>query len=338
MNANEVVFEITRGSVTELMHRGAVAVTDVQGQVQYAAGNPHFLTYLRSSAKPLQVLPMVAAGGMDRFGFRSEELAIMCGSHNAEPIHLEPVRGALAKMELDESALQCGPHYPLHQPTADAMRRMQVEPTAIHSNCSGKHTAMLALAKLHGFSIVDYLERSHPGQQLIHSAIADLAGLDASCVAVGTDGCGAPVFAMPLAQMARLFARLAVPNSCVEPTRSALAKIASVMTKHPNLIAGQGRLCTALMEAFPGQVIAKSGAAGVYCVGLPVQGWGIAVKVEDGDVTIRSALILDTLRQLGILPAEKLSMLWEEFCPPIRSCRDEVVGEIRSVLKLQRAT
>lgn len=325
------VVSLTRGNVNELLYRGAYVVVTHRGERVHAYGNPNLMTFLRSSAKPFQALPLVERGAVERFGLTTREIAITTASHSGEPVHLEAVRTLLQKANVPEAALQCGPHFPLEQEAAYALIRRALAPSAIHSNCSGKHAGMLVAAKVAGEPLETYLEPHHPLQRQILEGIAELAETPPEQIPLARDGCGAPIFAFPLDRVALLFARLANPMALAPQRAEALRTIAAAMMTHPYLVAGKGRLDVRMMESCPGKVVVKSGAAGVYGIGLPMLGLGIAIKVEDGDALARSAVAIEALRRVAgnHLGTETLDALWTEFCPPPRNLRGEIVGEVR---------
>lgn len=325
------IVALTRGDVNELLYRGAYVVVTNRGERVHTYGNPNLVTFLRSSAKPFQALPLVERGAVERFGLVAKELAIATASHSGEPVHLDAVRALLQKAGVPEAALQCGPHLPLEQEAAYMLIRRDLAPSALHSNCSGKHAGMLVAAKVAGEPLETYLEFHHPLQKQILEGVAELAETPPEQIPLARDGCGAPIFAFPLERVALLFAKLANPAGLAPPRADALRTIATAMMAHPYLVAGKGRLDVRLMESCPGKVVVKSGAAGVYGIGLPALGLGIAIKVEDGDALARSAVVIAALRRVAEdhLGTETLEALWSEFCPPPRNLRGEVVGEVR---------
>ena len=220
------------------------------------------VSYLRSSAKPFQLLPLVESGAADRFGFTDAELAVMAGSHSGEPRHVAAVQSILNKIGLSEEALQCGVHAPFNADSAKALRAAGREPTALYNNCSGKHSGMLAQAVDRGLSTHDYLDPQHPVQITIRQRLAELGGITFDEIGVGVDGCSAPCFAMPLRAAALAFARLA------EARESGLHRVARVMMDYPEMVAGEGRLDTDLMRAVPGRVVSKGGAEGYHGMGV----------------------------------------------------------------------
>jgi L-asparaginase II len=335
----EPVMEVTRGPLVESLHRGAIAVVDATGRLRARVGDPHWVTFMRSSAKPLQVVPLLERGVADRFGFRPEELAVMAGSHNGEPHQTAAVLSSLAKIGLDEGALQCGVHEPFDRETRLYLRASGRAASAIHNNCSGKHTAMLALAVAQGAAVDGYTHPDHPVQQAIREAVADLAGVPPGELAVGVDGCGVPVFGLPLAAAALAFARLVDPPATWPAARQqACRRIVQAMQSHPEMVAGRGRLCTYLIRAGNGTLVAKSGAEGFYAVGAKVggsAGLGVAIKIEDGNrERARDPVVLETLRQLGLLDPDASPALQRYRGGPIRNHRGDVVGHLRPCFRL----
>jgi L-asparaginase II len=322
---------LTRGGVNELLYRGAYVVVTNRGETVHAYGNPHLVTFLRSSAKPFQALPLIERGAASRFGLATSEIAVAAASHSGESVHVETVRALLGKADVPETALQCGAHLPLEQESAYALIRRNALPTAIHSNCSGKHAGMLVAAKTAGEPLDTYLDYDHPLQKRILDGLAGLAETPVTEIPVSRDGCGAPIFALPLERLALLFAKLASPVGMAPERANALRTICSAMMAHPYLVAGRGRLDARLMESRPGKVVVKSGAAGVYGVGLPELGLGIALKVEDGDGVTRCATAIQALRRVAgeHIGHDVLDALWSEFCPVQRNLRGELVGEVR---------
>src|SRR3989442_2489230 len=201
--------EVSRGGIVESVHFGAIAVVDSRGRSIASAGDPGTPVVLRSTAKPAQVLPLLDSGAADRFRFTEAEIAVMAGSHGGEPFHVLAVRAILKKIDLDETALQCGAQPPYHRPSGRALRRQGQKPSALHKNCSGKHAGMLALGGHLDAPVPAYLEPAHPVQAAIRARLETLAGLDPQSVRIATDGCSAPTFAVPLRGLALLYARLA---------------------------------------------------------------------------------------------------------------------------------
>ena len=334
--------EVWRGPIIESRHSGHFIAVDTNGAEICSLGSPDSVTYLRSSGKPFQALPVVASGAADRFGFTEREVAIACGSHNGEPIHVETVRSMLAKIGLPESALKCGAHEPYSVDAARELIRRGEAPTAVQNNCSGKHAAMLALAKHVGAPVETYDQLSNPVQQMILKAVSDFAGVPIEDIAIGIDGCGVPVFGISVRAMALMYARLVAPSPALpDESRDACRRIVNAMIAYPEMIGGtKGRLDTDLIRAAAGKLISKVGAEGVYTIGvLPSSNWpngiGLALKVADGDDRARPPAIIEALRQLGVLSENERDALSSYSPTIIKNRRGDVVGEVRAAFTLE---
>lgn len=262
-----MVAQVYRNGFLESVHRGLVAVTRPDGRVIFNRGDPETPILPRSSAKPIQALAMVRCG----LELPPDQLAVACASHSGEAFHLDAVRSILSGAGLDEGALQNTPDYPL----TDAHRITWIAAghpmSSLAQNCSGKHAAMLATCRHNQWPLETYLTRGHPLQQAVAETIRSLG---VPIITTSTDGCGAPIQAIALADLARIFGRLAAA------TEGAEREVADAMRHYPQNVGGTGRDVTDLMQSVPG-VIAKDGAEGVYAVGLP-DGRGIAIKISDG--------------------------------------------------------
>jgi L-asparaginase II len=340
----EPLVEVRRGSITESRHRGHIVAVDGDGQIVAQLGAPHTLTFLRSSSKPHQAIPLVATGAADRFGFTEKEVAICCASHNGEAIHTKTVAGMLKKIGLEASALKCGVHEPYSAEAARELRERGEQPTVLHNNCSGKHTGMLALALHLNAPTETYDEPSNPVQLNIVRRIAQFSGVPVEDVAVGIDGCGVPTFGVTVRAMALMYARLvAPPLDFDEATREACRRIVAAMTRYPEMIGGRAeRLDTVIMQAAPGELISKVGAEGVYTAGvLPCAEWprglGLALKIEDGeDRRARPTVVIESLRQLGVLKNESMEAVKPYASFTIENRRGERVGEVKASFELKR--
>jgi len=328
---------VERGGRVESVHRGTVAVADRDGRLRYLAGDQTLALYLRSACKPLQALPLVEGGGVDKFGLTEAELAVICASHAAEPVHLEAVASILTKIGLDPSALRCGPHAPHDPATAAALAREGRSPEPIHNNCSGKHAGMLASCRLYGWPTGTYLEAAHPLQQRIAGVMAEFCG-DGAPLAVATDGCGVPTFYSTVGGLARAFGRLADPRGLAAPRAAAIRRIGDAMAAHPVMVSGTGRLATSLMEVLGDRLFCKGGAEGGFGVALRSRGFGIAVKIEDGNARAMGPILIEVLRQLGVVGSSEISALAPHAEPVVVNTRGETVGAIRSLVRLQEPT
>jgi L-asparaginase II len=316
----------TRGQIDESVHRISAVVADAEGRVVASAGSSELVTYIRSAAKPFQLWPLVRDGGVEHFGLDQEMLALACGSHNAEPAHRAVGARWLAQVGLSETDLSCGGHPSLSPVVAHEMIRTDVVATPLWSNCSGKHAALLALARLHDWPLEGYTTLGHPVQREVAASVARWSGVDESALQWGEDGCTAAAVALPLTGIATAWARLGVT---AEP---AMATIRQAMLAHPAMIAGTDRLDTVLMEAWPGRVLAKVGADGVYGAALPSLGLGIGLKVEDGHFASAGHALMaifeavtSRLDPLGDWPMDQLAR-WRT--PPIVNTRGLPVGGV----------
>lgn len=313
----------TRGDLVEAEHRVSVAVVRGAGapgrwgaELVASAGDPDLVTYWRSAAKPFQALAMVEDGAADRYGLGTEGLALACASHSSEPVHLEVTDRFLAKIGCTEGDLACGPHTPLGPEVASRVAREGVPVTPRWSNCSGKHSGMLALAKQHGWETKGYETQDHRVQRRILKdveewtgcaqersgaesqgevtrGVGDLRHSAPASLRLAVDGCTAVCFALPLSGMARAYAALG------DGASAGLMRLREAMLARPDLVAGTGRSCTDVMAAAPGKVLVKLGADGVYCGALPGTGLGFALKVEDGDMRVLPVALLHVLDQLA---------------------------------------
>jgi len=338
----EPLVEVRRGGITESRHRGHVAAVDPDGNVVASIGVPHTVTFLRSSAKPLQALPLLLTGAADRFGFTDEEVALACASHNGEPIHTRIVASMLEKIGLGVDALRCGVHEPYGAEAAAVLRARNEPPNALHNNCSGKHAGMLAVALQLGASIDNYESPENPVQIMIGRVVSQFTDVPEEDMAVGVDGCAAPIFGVTIRAMALAYARLVSPPRTLDKMiRDACARVVRVMTAFPELIGGTSdRLDTEIMRAARGRVVSKVGAEGVYTAGiLPCERWpnglGLALKIEDGDdKRARPTVVVECLRQLGVLYDDSLEAVSRYAFFPVENRRGDLVGEIRASFEL----
>jgi len=350
------IFEVTRGRIVESIHFGAAAVVDSGGRLLAWLGDPKSLVFLRSSAKPFQALPFIERGGDQTFHLTSKEVALICGSHDGTDEHIEVLNGIQAKVGVQESDLLCGVHPLSHVLTVGAMRARGEAPTPNRHNCSGKHTGMLAAARMRGLPIADYVNPEHPVQKTILETLAELCSVPVEQVEVGIDGCSVPNFAIPLYNAALGFARLCDPRGLLAERATACRRITQSMMANPFMVAGPGRFDTRLMEVCSGHIVAKGGAEGYMILGIlggvlgaGSPGVGIAFKISDGDLTIRKAngetynrvrpaVALEILRQMGYISKKELESLAADFGPvkPVTNWRKLVVGEARPAFTLQR--
>jgi L-asparaginase II len=327
---------VWRGERIESLHDVHAAVAGPEGRLRSAHGDPGRGAWIRSSAKPIQILPLVEEGLVDRFGFTGRELAVMVASHGAQPFHLEAVRSVLARADLDPGLLQCGPHVPFDDEAAAELLRSGREPDPIHNNCSGKHAGMLAACRGMGWPLETYLEPDHPLQERIHRTVADLARLPPSEVPRAVDGCGAPTFFLTVSAMATAFARLAAADRERDTDRGrAIGLVLDAMADHPELVAGTGRVDTDVMARIGRRVIVKTGAEGVFCAALREPGLGLALKVADGAKRAQDVALIELLVGSGALDEPTAAGLVRHRRPDLRNHAGRIVGRIDARLPLE---
>lgn len=338
-NQLPILVEVRRGSIVESRHRGAIVVAGIDGRVINRIGDESLITSTRSTIKPIQAIPFVTSGAADHFNVDERELAVVCASHEGEPIHTETVAGMLARAGLDESSLRCGAHAPYSVETAKTLAERGEPFTQLHNNCSGKHTGMLMTAVLLGLGLDDYVSSEHPIQREIIHTLAGFAGLGEDLPSA-IDGCSAPTFGIPLSALAVAFARLVNPVDQDTQVAHAARRIVAAMIDHPEMVGGtKGRFDTELLRATHGKLVCKVGAEAVYSVGvLPSEhfpaGLGIAVKMEDGSYRGLGPTVIETLAQLGVLNETETDRLSSFYRPDIENRSGLKVGEVRAIFQL----
>jgi len=328
--ADPVLVEVTRGLMVESRHRGSAVIVDTGGRVAARWGDPTQPVYPRSGVKPLQAIPLVETGAAEAFGLSDAEIALACASHGGEARHTETVERWLKAVGLGVSDLECGPQWPSHEETAHAMAKAEVAPTALHNNCSGKHTGFLSTAVHMGEETKGYVRFEHPVQQRILGTLEAMCGLDLGTAPRGIDGCAIPTVAIPLENLAYGMARFGAPDELSPARAAACRRIAAAMAAEPFLVAGTGRYCTAVIRATGGAALVKTGAEGVFCAAFPQHGLGAAVKCDDGAKRAAEVMMSAVLRHVGVLTAEMESELAEWITMPVTNRNGARVGEVRA--------
>ncbi len=342
------LYELKRGEFVESIHYGSIAISDNKGRLVAWYGDPHTVTFLRSSAKPFQALPFIEENGHNIFNLSADEIALICSSHSGTDEHVKCVQNIQNKTGVIETELLCGVHPVIDGSTAEAMRKSGDKPTPNRHNCSGKHTGMLAFAHMQDWSTSDYLDPNHPVQQRIIRTFSDMSGVPVNEVLVGIDGCSAPNFAVPLHNTALAYARLCDPEELSADRANASRTITTSMTSNAFMVGGYGKFDTRLMEVTQGRIISKGGAEGYHAIGILPKAidrespaLGIAFKVIDGDLRNRArpAISLEILRQLNALsPGEEKQL--SEFGPslPIKNWREIEIGSTSPAFKINFTT
>jgi L-asparaginase II len=327
----ESVVEVTRGPVVESRHRVHVAVVDADGKLRAFSGDPDGITLWRSAAKPIQALAVVEDGAFERFGLTPRELALICGSHTGTPAHVRTAAGILEKIGLTAESLACGAHPPADRGARRELEEQGLEPVRLHNTCSGKHAGMMAVARARGWEIDGYHRVEHPVQARLLTEVARWTQLPEEAIGLAVDGCGVVCYALPLRHMALAYASLA---AAARRGERAPAAVVEAMAAHPEMVAGEGRICTAISRVTEGRVLAKMGAEGVYCVGVPGAELGIALKVEDGTGRAVAPAVAGVLRELDLISEDDFGALHRYVFTEITNTRGEATGEVRPAIRL----
>ena len=311
--AHPILVEALRGGTVESFHRGALAIVDADGAVHTALGDITRPIFPRSAVKLLQALPLVASGAAETLGLTDAELALACASHNGEPMHTATAAAMLAKAGLDASVLECGTHWPYDDAALKALARDGEEPTALHNNCSGKHSGFVCLGctlaggrdgadPVRGF-LSGYVQPGHAVMREVTAALQSATGFDLSNTPVGIDGCSIPTFAIPLQHLARAYAKVAAGHGLGAAHDRAALRLRQAIAAAPQMVAGSGRFDTVVMQRLGERVCCKVGAEGVYCAALPELGLGVAIKMDDGNnaraVEVVMAAVIEALLPLS---------------------------------------
>ena len=292
--AAPLIVEAMRGDQVESRHEVDAVVATADGTVLESWGDPDHPVLPRSSVKPVQALPLVTTGAADAFGLGSVELALSCSSHNGEDGHVVALSDWLARIGCSVDDLACGTHLPLAESAAAVLLAAGDPPSPLHNNCSGKHVGFLTVCRHLGLSTDGYLSADHPlHREHVTPALAGVFGFDPDAQHPGVDGCGIPVWAVPLGHLAAGWARIATAG----PGR----RLLDAMAAEPFFVAGSDRACTRLIREAGGEAVVKTGAEGVFCGALTGTGVGIALKARDGARRGSDAAITWLLDRLGVI-------------------------------------
>jgi L-asparaginase II len=340
----EPLIKVTRGDLLESVHYGALTICDAIGGLRGFVGDPELLSFLRSSAKPFQAIPLLESGAAQHFGLTPQEIALTCSSHSGTDEHVAIAASIQSKAGIGEEDLLCGVHAPYHCETARRLEAQGLQPTPNRNNCSGKHSGMLAFAKYSGYPLGDYVSKSHPIQLRILETLASMCDISPEEVSVAVDGCSVPTFAVPLRSAARAYARLMDPAGLPRERARACREIVQAMTRYPQMVGGPERFDTRLMEVTDGRLLSKGGAEGYQAIGIPpgalgpdAPAMGMTLKIADGDLggRARSVVTLDVLNALGAISDEERDTLAQFDARPLINHRGVVVGEIRADFRME---
>jgi len=339
-----------RGDVIENSHIFHAAIVDSNNKLMYSVGDYSRLTLARSAAKPFQALAILETGVAEKFGFGDADVALISGSHNCEEKHISRVRAMLQKVGVTEQDMNCGGHPSLSKVINTGWIKSDFVPTAVYSNCSAKHVGMLAAAKALGVGIENYHLPTHPVQLKIKQVHEDFAGLKPDELRWVIDGCNAPSPALPLQNMALMFAKLAHASELSEdldgPSIRNQRRLYHAMAAHPYMVGGDSRFCTDFMGSSPGFWVGKLGAEGCYGVGIREcqqtrdlganGGLGIAVKIEDGNIDILYAALIEILTQLNLGNKEVRDGLKKAYCTMPRNTMGIETGHLSFQMDLKK--
>lgn len=322
----------TRGKYVENIHRGDAACVDIHGNIIGKVGNPKLMMYWRSAAKPFQLLQFVKLGGVEKYNLTQKELAILASSHSGEAMHTETIKAILAKLGLTPEVLNCGATRPMSTKAFVQLIQNHEKSTALNNPCSGKHSAIIALCQLLGFPVEGYIQPDHPAQKIIHKIVTMAAGIPEEDLDIGIDGCGVPVFYLPLDRMAYAYARLAnaEEGNWGEYTEAAI-KIRDAMCAYPEMVSGTKRIDKAVVEVTGGRVMAKIGADAVYCLASKEKKAGIAFKIEDGSYSAVTPTVIYMLKHFDFITDEEYDKLLQMYPPVLKNHRGDIIGEIKAV-------
>jgi L-asparaginase II len=326
--SNPILVDVTRGNLVESRHRGSVAVVDADGATVLALGDVATPVFPRSAIKGLQALLLVESGGADRYGLDDEALALACASHGGEPAHVASAERTLRAAGLDAGALECGTHWPSHQASALALARSGGTASALHNNCSGKHSGFLCAACAMGVDTHGYVAADHPVQREVKGVLESMTGANIPDERRAIDGCSVPTWALPLDKLALAFARFATGRGLGEKRAAAAQRLRAAVAAKPWFVSGTGRFSSEIMEHFRQRVFVKGGAEGVYCGALPEAGYGVAIKCDDGQGRAAEVVMAVMIaRFLQTSEADRV-FLARFLQPPLRNWRGTVVGAL----------
>ena len=331
---NPILVDVYRGSVLESFHRGVVGVVNEKAEIVFSAGDINQLCYPRSAMKLFQVIPLLVNGGMEKFGLTLEEIAVMCGSHNAEPEHLRVVNSILQKIGLTKDALNCGPQYPSSKRDANALIKADQKPHHIHNNCSGKHAGMLATCILMGWPTDDYINPEHPLQQAILNTCSLMYEYPKEKMITALDGCSAPIFSVPVYNQALGFKNLVSTSTLSASLQQACKTIIEAISTYPFMVAGTGRYCTDMMNITAPKIIGKTGAEGIFCMSFTQQKIGVCIKIDDGKMLPQYNVAQALIEASGLFTDQQLAPLHKYAKDELKNFNKLVTGDINVTKEL----
>lgn len=332
---SDVLINEYRGEVLENVHRGSICVVDDQGSVRYFFGNVESMTFYRSAAKPIQAIPAFRRQVDIAFNLTPKESTLLAASHRGESYHVEALQSLAEKIECTEHDLLCLPTYPLNLDSRKELIWKNQPERRIYHNCAGKHFGMMALAKLLGVSKENYWEKNHPVQKEILQHLSILSAYPMDKIESGVDGCGVPVYALPLKQLAISYVRMACPDLLDDiELQTAIRKICQLMNDNHPIVGGSKQICSTLLQ--DRNIVAKGGAKGVYCLGLKEERLGVALKIEDGSEESWPLIVAAILEQINYKNPETIERMHQLATCSVYNDNHEIVGENKIAFHLNQ--
>ncbi|MFD1173369.1 asparaginase [Oceanobacillus picturae] len=329
--SNPVIIEEFRGESLENTHQGLICILNEEKEVIYERGDIDQYVFYRSAMKPLQAIPAFTTNMVEKYRLTPEEAALFTASQRGEAYHQAALESLLNKLQLKEDALVCNPSYPLNDAPKDNYIWDHKPRRRLLHNCSGKHLGFLGYIKEKGYDVSGYEQLNHPLQQEILEYVADLAEIEKNNIQTAIDGCGVPVHAVPLRNMAVSFLKFVRPDLIAnKQTADAVRKVGDVMNAQPEIVASHDFICTALLE--DENIIAKGGAQGVYCLALRKEKMSIALKVLSGSELVWPILVAALLKKIHYQNQDTIERLLKIRSMDIMNDNGKLVGQTKVYL------
>jgi L-asparaginase II len=335
MDVSPRLLVVRRGQEEESFHCGRAVVATATGEAVLAIGDAGAPFFPRSAIKPIQAIPLVASGAVEKYDLSDAEIALACGSHGGSPLHVATAQSILKKIGSSANDLECGVHWPLDSGESRALAARGEEPTVLHNNCSGKHCGFLAVGALRGLDMAGYTNVSHPVMREVTSVISLMTGVELRESQACIDGCAIPAFSIPLVSVATGFARLGTGKSLSPSLVKSVSRIRSAIVQNPAMLSGKGRADTRITEVCQGEVFVKSGAEGVMAAAIPALGYGLAVKIDDGAhraaTAVMAALLLRVLEKHSLTTTKTKELLKGHARFQLKNWNGTTVGSVEPV-------
>ncbi|MDP4181766.1 MAG: asparaginase [Bacillota bacterium] len=323
--------EALRAGVVESSHYGNAVVVDGDGRIICSEGDPERISFFRSTSKPLQAIYFIESGIAEKFNLDLKEIAVITSSHTGEKEHINTLKSILKKIGEDETVLKCGVHDPISKEACNEITLSGSKVSILHNNCSGKHLGFIATAKAKGYPIKDYYKSEHNVQVEAEKIILEFGDIRQDDFKRGFDGCGVPVIAAPLKNLAKAYANLCNDDFKEGKYKKSQSYLISAMSMYPEMVGGKGRVDTEIMKHFGSRIIGKIGDEAIFCAGIIGKAMGIAIKIEDGNMRALGPALMNLLLKLNIIDADETKDMMPIFKPVLTNHKGEIIGELRSV-------